>query len=535
MYLLRRALKDQRGQVLPWVGFMILCIAGLGGLVTDVGRAYIIRSQLQNSANAAALAASGEVFNSNPSVNAAAYATRFSASPGDANQNPLLGTVTTTVTTKCLNLLMPPGTTCAGNNPQVPNAVQVSQTSTVRTLFMPILFGPSTLTVTATATASMLGQAQPWNIAIVLDATPSMNNTDGNCGNVTEFKCALDGIQTMLGAVSPCAPGFTSCATSNANFHVALFSFPAVTTATVADDVGNCGASPTFTAYSLPLNGATSYSPTVYTKGSTTLSSTYEIVPFSSDYYSATATNHLNTQSALVQAAGGCMSPVKTMNTGNTAGLLNYAASVPYSGITYYASALYAAQAALVAQQAANPGTKNLIIMLSDGQANVPSAANDFPGQQGFALAATSHGYASPGVNGAGVYPDAIDECQQAIKASQDATDAGTRVYAISYGSEDQGCSASAAVTQMGAKGTDSTTIVTGRNAAFTAATITPCLTMENIASSLQYFYSDYNQSGSGVAKNCIDAAHGVTSLNAIFTSLISGLTSPRLLPNNAT
>ena len=39
-------------------------------------------------------------------------------------------------------------------------------------------------------------------------------------------------------------------------------------------------------------------------------------------------------------------------------------------GNTYFASSIYAAQAALVAAQAANPGSKNAIIFLSDGQAN---------------------------------------------------------------------------------------------------------------------------------------------------------------------
>ena len=171
--------------------------------------------------------------------------------------------------------------------------------------------------------------------------------------------------------------------------------------------------------------------------------------------------------------------------------------------------------------------------MLSDGQANVLAGADDFPSEQSATLASGPSGYTTPGVNGPGMYPDVIDECQQAIQAAQNANNAGTRVYAVSYGSEDQGCST--AVTSGSAAGTDSTIVVTGNNAAFTTATISPCITMENIASSLDYFYSDYNESGSGVNKSCIDGAHGVTSLNDIFLSIVSGLRSPRLLPNNAT
>jgi len=513
---------------------MLLCILGVGGLVMDVGRAYVAKAQLQNSANAAALAASGEVFNADPESGATAYADQFSASAGEANAVSSLGTVTTSVVTKCLNILMPSGTTCASNNPQIPNAIQVTQTATLKTYFMPIIFGPKSLSISVAATASMFGQAQPWNIAIILDATGSMNDSDGNCGGVTEFQCAMGGIQAMLGAVSPCMPGFSSCATSHANFHVALFSFPGVSTGTVSDDTSNCGATPSFMAYSLPLAGATSYTPISYNESGTIWTPTYEIVPFSSDYYSASASNHLNSSSAMTQAVTGCMSPISARGSGP--GGLNGAPPSTNGGITYYAATIYAAQSALLAEQAANPGTRNAIIMLSDGQANMPSGANDFPSEQSSTLASGSSGYAAPGVNGPGIYPDVIDECQQAIKAAQDATNAGTRVYAVSYGSEDQGCSTSFGTGgPQGSAGTDSTTVVTGNNAAFTAASITPCLTMENIASTLDYFYSDYNQSGSGVDKSCIDSAHGVTSLNDIFLSIVSGLTSPRLLPNNAT
>jgi len=38
----------------------------MGGLVIDVGHAYVVRGQLQNSANAAALAAAGYVYTSHP-------------------------------------------------------------------------------------------------------------------------------------------------------------------------------------------------------------------------------------------------------------------------------------------------------------------------------------------------------------------------------------------------------------------------------------------------------------------------------------
>ena len=45
-------------------------------------------------------------------------------------------------------------------------------------------------------------------------------------------------------------------------------------------------------------------------------------------------------------------------------------------------------------------------------------------------------------------------------------------------------------------------------NQTFTISQLTPCMTMENIASSLNNFYSDYNQSGSG--STCQDSSHTV-------------------------
>jgi hypothetical protein len=217
---------------------------------------------------------------------------------------------------------------------------------------------------------------------------------------------------------------------------------------------------------------------------------------------------------------------------------LDGAPSNTNGGITYYAATIYAAQAALVAERAANPGSQNAMILLSDGQANLPASATDFPSERSATLATGSSGYATLGANGAGIYPDVIDECQQAIMAAQAATTAGTRVYAVAYGAESQGCSSSTGTSgPSGSYGTDSTTVATGKNAAFTASTINPCITMENIASSLIYFYSDYNQgnAGTGGSATCVDASHPVTSLSGIFLSILGDFTKPRLLPNNAT
>ncbi len=537
---LHRAFSDQSGQMLALVALFMTVLLGVSGLVIDVGNAYVVRSQLQNSANAAALAAAGYIYNSSSgSITATTVADQY-GSTGTSNANPYAN-APPTVQEVCVNMLTPSGTGCTSNS--APNAVRVTETASVNTFFG-FMFGVPKFSTSVTATASMQGSnAQPWNVAIILDATGSMNFADPNCGTgQTEFTCATNAIQLMLGSINPCQLGYSTCATSNANFHIALFSFPGISTSTVANDTTNC-TTPGFMAYTLPTGTGTTYSPLSYTEsgggsgsgggGSSTWTATYEIVPFSSDYWSSTAANNLNSSSTLVNTISGCMSPISQPN--NATGGMQGAPGNTNGGITYFAAPIYAAQAALEAEQIAYPGTQNAIILLSDGQANMPASADDFPSEQNATLASGLTGYTSP--TGTGLYPDVTDECQQAIAAAQAATNAGTRVYAVSYGAEKLGCSYTVGTTGTeGSFGTDNTTVATGNNASFTAATITPCITMENIASSLQYFYSDYNQSdaGTGPDRNCIDNSHSVSDLKDILLAVGATFTSPRLLPNNA-
>jgi Flp pilus assembly protein TadG len=587
----RRALLDQSGQALVWMALGFTTLLATGGLTVDVGRAYVIHTQLQNYANAAALAAAGLVYNTSSTNNATTEATTFSGSSGDENASSTIGNVQTNVTPECLNLLMPAGTTCGTGSPK--NAVRVNETATVGTLFMRFV-GVKQLTVGATATASMQGIAEPWNVAIIEDATGSMATADTNCGGVSEFQCALNGIQALLSSTNPCPPGLTSCTPAQANLRVALFSFPNMVTSDLP--VANACSGATFTTplpyqvYTLPSPTATSYTPLSYVENGTTWSASYEFTygasdadanGFVSDFYapSNTATGGLNSSSSIVQAVGyggtGSGSKAGCMTTAPAGIALNGNTGTPSSnsivntanvgeGITYYASAIYAAQSALTAAAKAYPNSNNAMILLSDGQANTQWIY--FP--QGSVTNGTSHGnnwstssvlksgftgYSlttstpNTGAYGAyylstpnqeasgtisGVYPDFLDECQQAIVAAQKATIAGTRVYAVAYGAEQSGCASGGHPDNY----TDVTTVTlpSTPNAAFTLSSLTPCVTMENIASSLQYFYSDYLQSGSGVATNCVDNSHSVTSLTQIFSSIAANFTKPRLLPNNA-
>jgi Flp pilus assembly protein TadG len=533
-----RLIRDESGQILlPWYCIVALSFLGMTGLVTDVGRAYLAKSQLQNAANAAALAAAGNVYNSSGTEDAYNFAKAYSGSSGDNNAYGLKN-VSTSISEGCVNQLLPSGSTCASST--VKNAVQVTESSSVRAYIMPIFWGSNTITVTATATASMQGQAtggpQGWNVAIVVDASDSMvTNTDTNCstGSATRFTCALESVQTLLGAIQPCTAGGSTCTPSNSLFRVALFAFPNVSVATRPDDYGCSGTTPTPEMYTFPLTSLSGYSPLSYTKSSTTEipSSTYAVTlpstgnadarGFLSDYYSTSASNHLNSSSEVVKAIGGASGCTQM----NTAG----------GESTYYGGVLYAAQDALKAEQAAYPNASNALIILSDGEANAantkfPSTGwNSSPSADGYSVVTNSTSsvgnLTNPTVSADfGKYPDFNDQCQQAIVAGQTASTAGTRVYAVAYGSESSGCTTSSS-------GTDSTLVATGNNQSFTLSQLTPCITMENIASSLEYFYSDYDESGSG--STCVDNSHTTVNLSDISLAIASSLTKPRLLPNN--
>jgi Flp pilus assembly protein TadG len=582
----RRLFRSQSGQILPWLVLGATVMIGVAGMSIDVGHAYVVHAQLQNCANAAALAAAGQVYVSqSQSNNPTTVADSYSCSSGDKNTDATLGTVYTSVTSVCLNSLQPPGTTCGSNG--TPNAVKVKETTSVPTWLLGVI-GINSIPVAANATASMGGLSNPWNVAIVIDSTGSMASVDSDCGSLTEFQCALSGVQALLASTNPCPAGASSCGGSTGvtpKIAVSLFTFPPVLTAyngtavpSISDDINCSGTPATWKNYSsqpvaapyiLPipgvaLQGTPNNTYMTYTQTSTghTWTATYQITPFLSDYYSpsSTSTGGLNTGSNLVKAVG----------YSNTSGCLTYTFGIDGTGSgsgfgnTYFAGAIYMAQAALAAQQSTVSGSKNALIFLSDGQANAsyysenesaygtanstnqyakdyqfpmapsgsevgPNVSND-PTPSYYTPATVSSTYGYSAFTGTGYYPDWNDQCQQAIMAAQYATSHGTTVYSVAYGSEDSGCNSG---WNIGLTDTSTLTLVSPANAPFSLSGLTPCVTMENIASNLSDFYSDYNQSGSG--SNCQDASHTVTSLTDIFTAIASTFTTPRLIPNSAT
>jgi hypothetical protein len=551
--LVHRLLADAQGQTLYLAAVGMLAFVGISGLAIDVGHAYYARQQLQESTNTAALAGATILPDTDA---AAANATTYSALTGQKNANSNLQNATIATSFACVAKVTSLGIPCVtstGSTSGNFNTVIVTQKAQVPTFFGRIFLVPK-LNVSATSTAAM-ATPSPYNIALLVDTTLSMNNTDDNCGTgVTQMQCALQGIMQLLYYLYPCSPALATCTSSGGVSsqsvdRVAIFAFPNVTVSTTAID-SNCTSPvtstfankygweydpayggyysispenpwtswPTATGYDYPSATATSYHPS----GSTTPN--YEVSlglsagdanGFFSDYRTADQpllpplSRTLNTGSLLVKMLGGAS---------NCGGL----ATPNYDGNygTWYAGAIYAAQAALTAEKAANPGSTNVMILLGDGQANA---------QQGNMQSSSQTGGASLTRNG--TYPSYIDDCQQAIVASQKASKAGTMVYAVAYGSESTGCG----VRGGSSTATDTTLVATGLNASFTLSTLTPCMTMENIASSMSKFFSDYMQTGSGSTCMNTKNTENNNSLKAIFKLIGGGLGSARLIPNGTT
>jgi hypothetical protein len=263
-----------------------------------------------------------------------------------------------------------------------------------------------------------------------------------------------------------------------------------------------------------------------YTPPSGTWGPTYRVVDFSNDFRSSNTATSLNSSSLLVKAAGGA-SGCAGMQPSNFDG--DYG--------TYYAGAIYAAQAALLAEQASNPGSKNVMVILGDGDSTAPSSSGSpYPSSASMpadashatqSLNANSYTYPSswsttPGfADNTGTYPSWNGECGQAIDAAQyAATYSGnqTLVYTVAYGAQTSGCNSDKSYgSHKGAS---------------------PCGTLEQMSTGWSsgvksYFYSDYNAAGGDSGCQAADKNNQVTSLNQIFQAIATDLTSVRLIPNN--
>jgi hypothetical protein len=191
----------------------------------------------------------------------------------------------------------------------------------------------------------------------------------------------------------------------------------------------------------------------------------YQYSSASSGYLGSTG--QANTSSGIVQALGG----------GSCGGL-----PAPGGLGTFYAQALTAAQTSLASTASTEtPPGQNVIILLSDGIATSTTS------QLGSTYSST---YGK--------------ECQAAINAASTIkNNTGTLIYTVAY---------------LGGEGNATPSCGDGNDS------LTACNTMEAIATSSSYFYSD----------TCANAAGGTNSLNTLFGQISYSLTKPRLIPQSA-
>lgn len=454
--------RCESGQSTVLIAAMMIMLFGMTGFTIDVARAYYVYKELQATTDAAALAGASTI----AAGTAVSTATQYSAVSGNKNARGSLPNVTMMTgypKILCLTTLTTQGQSCS--NAGGGNAVQVRQQIALPLTFMAVL-GKTSLTLGSVATAAMKGsQRKPYNVAVIVDTTPSMNDTDSdsNCGD-TRMNCAMSGVQVLLQNLTPCPPDQSSCGTAtsgnyaNAVDKVAMYTFPPLLNSSeVAHEYDCTGTVPkanNYTDPTLPI---------------------YKVVDYSSDYKTKPSDTTLNTSSNLVKAVHG-----KTGCTGMQA-LNNW---------TYVAGAMYAAGNDLINLQASDPSRQSVVVILTDGDMNAPSSVMPNASRS------------------SGTYASTVKQCQQAVALAGLGATYNIKVYSVAYGATDSGCS-----TDNGA--------------------ITPCQTVQQLASSAANFYSDYTATGG--SSDCISAAHSTTGLNQIFQMIANDLSTSRLIPDNTT
>jgi Flp pilus assembly protein TadG len=427
--LFRRLRGDESGAVAVLVAIALIALLGLIGLAIDMGNMIFAQRRLQATTDMAALAAALDL----PSGNALTTASTYSAQSGDLNAQ---SNMTVTMASGYPHLICATGssvpcTTGGGAYSSTANAIEIQQDATVSTIFSGLIGTPS-VTISATAYGLARGGAlPPLNIAIVLDNTASMENTDPttpvptDCGvaNPTRIDCAMVGIQTLLSELWPTQDD------------VALFVFPSQTSASITTDVTCSGTE----RKTLSL---TSYSS----------SSIYQVAPTSglTNNYKTTNTSALQTPANSSVVASVCQGNFSSTN-GEVASCGSCYGLYAQGGEgTYLAGAISAAQNVLFNNSA--PNVQNVMIVISDGGAG--------------------NGKTTACPSGTGC----SNQCQASISAAQSAAATGTWVYSIAYGSStvnsgQTGSSASCSDTESPA--------------------ISSCNTMADIASDPTKFYSD--------------------------------------------
>ncbi|WP_109487645.1 vWA domain-containing protein [Occallatibacter savannae] len=486
-----RFFADQKGQVLPWMAFLLCLFIGAAGITVDLGHAYACYRELQASTDAAAMAAGYALSQSTATVaSVKAAAGSYGSASNGANVNQNLPNTTIATDLNCSTSVANLGILCS-SSPTGYNVVRVTQSVVIPTFFMRgfAIFGvqgAKSVSLTAVSTAAARGaSASQYNVAVVIDTTASMNTQDNDaaCGD-TRIHCALQGVQTLLKSLSPCSSNGSGkdCSGGKAFDAVSLFTFPNIQANQASKDTSCPTGNPAIPSYYTPVRGATWSAPSG-------TSATYQVTSYLSDWSSTGKQNGaLNTSSSLGIASG-------ASTASNCKGL-----QAPGGDGTYYAGAIYAAQSSLMAAQAANPGSQNALVILSDGDAQ--STKINVTGT------VQKAGTGTPALSVD--YPSSSNQCQQAIDAARFASSQGTTVYTIAYGASNAGCS---------------------QDKSGPLAGISPCSALQKMATAPGNFFSDANASQN--KGQCTSAQNPNLSLDQIFKAVGTSLSFSRLVPNS--
>jgi len=421
-----RILRDRRGATAVLFAVTATGLFGTIGLTVDVARVFAAKSAFTAATQAASLAGAQALLQTSATqTTVAAAVSSWTSANAPAN-------VTITSTTTALSCVTATANlpSCSGANP---NAVNVSQTGSVSTHFLKA-FGFSSFSLASSSSAAKAGgQGTPLNVMFVLDSTGSMSSADTGCTisgirNPMRYQCALYSVQSVLKVMQPSMAS------------VGLMAFPG--TGRQFTPGKPCPTQPSAVPY---------LSSTIYYQIGTGLSTNYN-----------NGLGVLNDTSTIVEAVG------------------DYGASPSLTGCqtarggegTYIAEVLTKARAALPVVA----GTKNVIILLSDGDSQASSSQLN------------------------GQSSKVAKQCGQYVTAAQAATTAGTTVYTVAYGAATSGCSS--------------------------GDTYNPCTALKAAASTSSTFYSTNNTCVATVSAN------NASNLPTIFTQIANtlSLTKPRLL-----
>ncbi len=403
----RRFLRDQSGQSAVVIVVALFAVMALSAAGVETGHVYYAYRLLQASTNEAALAAGqampniGTSSDSKTSGTAWGNLNAYSSISGAYNvtnmlSNDTLSTVSFFNSSTATSLNVFPeentnssGSVCTGStSASWCNAVKVTQTAKVN-LWFGGLVGMRSMTLSATAEAAMAGGHPPYNIAVVIDTTSSMNGNalaNDDCPSGSEISCAVYGFKQMLLEMYPCLSTGSCTSSSEEADGIALFVFPAIgnTAANINKDTVCDTSNPSIDPYTFPVV-TTGSGQNLVLPSSGTIAATYEVsgegsYGFDTYYKSSDAATALNGTDPVAVASGGGTAT----GHGSCAGL-----QAPGGEGTYYAQVIKAAQTALLNQQSYmmttySQPTQNVMIILSDGNATAcNSQANTSGGANG--------------------------------------------------------------------------------------------------------------------------------------------------------